>query len=448
MARQAISADQLLQGFDAGKGALPGRGLPWLANLRAQGRERFRTLGLPTAKLEAWRYTRLRPFEDTQFRPATEADGRINVDVIPALLKGAAARIVFINGLYRQELSNVAGLPAGVSIEPLAKALAAGSGWIADHLGRVAGETPQAFFALNTALMDSGVVVKIARGTSLDLPIEIVHVSGLTDRPIMYSPRNLILVEEGASATVLVHHVGLGAGAYFVNGATEVDVRDGGSLRHYTVEAESIDAINLATAHVRVGRDAHYEAFGLAVGGRLSRSEVSIRLAAPGASCKLNGAYLMRGAEHCDNTTVIEHLAPHTSSREVFKGVLDDESRAVFQGRIVVHKGAQKSDGHQLSKALLLSAGAEIDQKPELEIYTDDVKCSHGAAAGQLDAAQLFYLRSRGIPEALARNLLVQAFLAEAVEEVSDIGVREAMMDKVVHWLPAQCYLQEQWRGR
>ena len=339
-------------------------------------------------------------------------------------------------------------MPRGVSVEPLSRALDGDSGWIADHLGRVAGETLQSFLALNTALMDSGVVLRVARGIAVERPIEIVFVSGLTDRPIMVSPRNLILIEEGASATVVIHHVGLGAGAYFVNGATEVDVRDGGALRHYTVEAESIDATNLATTHVRVGRDAHYESFGLAVGGRLSRSEVSIRLAASGASCKLNGAYLMRGAEHCDNTTVIEHLAPHTSSREVFKGVLDDESRAVFQGRIVVHKGAQKSDGHQVSKALLLSAGAEIDQKPELEIYADDVKCSHGAAAGQLDAAQLFYLRSRGIPEALARNLLVQAFLAEAVEEVSVEAVRDAMMDKVVHWLPAQCYLHEQWRGR
>lgn len=448
MARQALSADQFLAGFDAGGRALPGSSVPWLAALRTEGRDRFRALGLPTPKVESWRYTRLRPFEDTRFRPATPADGMVHVDVVPALGKDGAkgVRVVFINGFYRPELSSLAGLPAGVTVAPLSDAL--GSGWIADHMGRVAGDTAQPFLALNTALMDSGVVVRIPRGTAVARPIELVYVSGLTDRPIMYSPRNLILVEEGAEATLVTHHVGLAAGAYLVNAATEVDIQHGGRLRHYTVEAESIDATNLATTHVRVGRDAHYEAFSLAIGGRLSRNEVGVRLVAEGASCKLSGAYLMRGAEHCDNTIVVDHLAPHTSSRELFKGVLDDESRAVFQGRIVVHKGAQKSDGHQLSKALLLSNGAEIDQKPELEIYADDVKCGHGATAGQLDAQQFFYLRSRGIPEALARNLLVQAFLGEAVEEISDVAVREAIMDKVVHWLPAQCYLHEQWRGR
>ena len=448
MARQALSADQLLAGFDAGRGALPGAGVSWLQALRSEGRERFRTLGIPTPKVESWRYTRLRPFEDTRFRPATEADGRISLDVVPTLTKGV--RLVFVNGVYREDLSNLKALPACVTVQPLTQAVDAA--WLEEHLGRVAAGTGQPVLALNTALMDTGAVIRIARETRPETahsaPIEVTYISGLRDEPIMYSPRCLILVEEGGEATVVTHHVGLGAGAYFVNGVTEVDVRAGAKLRHYTVEAESIDAINLATTHVRVGRDAQYEAFSLAIGGRLSRNEVHVRLVAEGASCKLNGAYLMRGAEHCDNTIVVEHLAPHTSSKQVFKGVLDDESRAVFQGRIVVHKGAQKSDGHQLSKALLLSNGAEIDQKPELEIYADDVKCSHGATAGQLDDQQFFYLRSRGIPEALARNLLVQAFLGEAVEEVSDAAVRAAMMDKVVHWLPAQCYLHEQWRGR
>jgi Fe-S cluster assembly protein SufD len=178
----------------------------------------------------------------------------------------------------------------------------------------------------------------------------------------------------------------------------------------------------------------------------LSRNEVLVRLEGPGAHAAVNGGYLMRGNEHCDNTTVIEHLAPNTTSREIFKGVLDDQSRAVFQGRIVVHKDAQKTDGHQLCKTLLLSSGAEIDAKPELEIYADDVKCSHGATTGQIDETALFYLRSRGIPEALARNLLVQSFLGEALEEVLQEDVREALFSKILHWLPAGCFLSNEWR--
>jgi len=206
----------------------------------------------------------------------------------------------------------------------------------------------------------------------------------------------------------------------------------GATLRHYRVQAESRDATHVTTTHVRVGRDATYENFTLAISGRLSRNEISVRLEGEGGRCSLNGAYLMRGSEHCDNTTLIEHLVPRTACREVFKGVLDDESRAVFQGRIVVHKDAQNTDGHQLCKALLLSTGAEIDAKPELEIYADDVKCSHGATTGQLDETALFYLRSRGVPEALARNLLVQSFLGEALDQITSDEVRAALNDQAV----------------
>jgi len=216
-------------------------------------------------------------------------------------------------------------------------------------------------------------------------------------------------------------------------------------LRHYRVQTENMEATHLGSMHVRVGRDATYETFCMSAGGRLSRTEAFVRLEGQGAHCGLNGAYLMKGREHCDNTTVIEHTVPRTTCREVFKGVLDDESKGVFQGKIVVHKDAQKTDGHQLSKALLLSDNAGMDAKPELEIYADDVKCSHGATCGQLDTTALFYLRSRGIPDALARNLLIQSFVAEALEEISDEAVRQSMADLVVHRLPAQCFLAEEW---
>jgi Fe-S cluster assembly protein SufD len=253
-------------------------------------------------------------------------------------------------------------------------------------------------------------------------------------------------LEEGSQLTLVKTHAGIDVGGYFTNAVTDIHIGDGATLRHYTVQAENRDAIHLVTANVSVGRDATYEAFSLAIGGRLSRSESTVRLTAEGGHCNLSGAYLMRGREHCDNTTLVEHLSPDATSREVFKGVLDDDSRGVFQGKIIVHKDAQRTDGHQLSKALLLSDRAEMDAKPELEIYADDVKCSHGAATGQLDETSLFYLRSRGIPEALARNLLIQSFMGEALKEISDETVREAMEGRILHWLPAQCFLSEEWR--
>jgi Fe-S cluster assembly protein SufD len=276
-------------------------------------------------------------------------------------------------------------------------------------------------------------------------PIEIVYMNGGTDAPIIRHPHNLFVLEKGSQATLIKRHAGIATGAYFNNAVTEIVVGGGATLRHYTVQTDCLEAIHLSSVNVRVGQDATYEAFNLDIGGRLSRSETRVRLEGRGAHCNLSGTYMMRGRQHCDNTTIIDHLVPDTSAREVFKGVLDDEARGVFQGKLIVHKDAQRTNGHQLSRALLLSDRAEMDAKPELEIYADDVKCSHGATTGQIDETALFYLRSRGIPEALARNLLIQSFIAEALEEVSDESVREAIAGLVVHWLPAQCYLSEEW---
>lgn len=452
MSNPTANTLKFLTDVEGARAALPGAGLDWLDERRAQGLARFGALGLPTQKQELWKYTRLKPLEETAFRPVRDDDASASVDVVPSLFpKADNPRLVMVNGRFRPELSNLADLPEGVTLRPLAEALSDDAAWVAEHLGRVSGGDADAvddrpMLHLNTALADSGFVLRIARGTVVETPIEVVYIGGLTDEPVAYFPRNLIVVEDQAQATLVKHHVGQGVGPYFANAATEIEVGDGAILRHYRVQAETVDATHLSTVDVRVGRAGTYDSFSLAVGGRLSRTEETVRLDGEGAYCGLNGAYMMRGNEHCDNTTRIEHNVPNTSCREVFKGVLDDEARAVFQGKLLVAKDAQKTDGHQLSKTLLLSTGAEIDAKPELEIYADDVKCSHGATTGQLDDVAMFYLRSRGIPEALARNMLVQSFLGEALEEIKDETVRAAMMDKVVHWLPAHCYLAEEWR--
>ncbi|MCH7832948.1 MAG: Fe-S cluster assembly protein SufD [Proteobacteria bacterium] len=449
MANQTSTPLPFISSFDAGRPGLPGAGLSWLKDLREEGIERFSALGLPTPKQELWKYTRLKPLEDTRFQPVSEEDGMAVLDSVPSLLPdpGGRPRLVFVNGRARPEFLIEGDLPDGVRLECLKDVLASEADWTREHLGRICQNFGQPLFALNTAMMDSGFVLRVDAGVKVEQPIEIVFIGGITDHPVAYFPRNLIVLGEGAEVTLVKHHVGMGVGAYFANAVTEIEIGAGATLRHYKIQAEAREATHLSTVHARVGRDATYESFNLSIGGRLSRNEVSVRLEGEGAHAGLNGAYLMRGREHCDHTTVIEHLVPNTSCREIFKGVLNDESRAVFQGRIVVHRDAQGTDGHQLCKTLLLSNGAEIDVKPELEIYADDVKCTHGAACGQMDETALFYLRSRGVPEALARNLLVQSFIGEALEEISDETVRQAISDQVVHWLPAACYLAEEWRA-
>jgi Fe-S cluster assembly protein SufD len=225
----------------------------------------------------------------------------------------------------------------------------------------------------------------------------------------------------------------------------EVSLGSASRLRVFGVQEDNLEATNVAATYVNVARDARFSNFNLSLGGRMSRHETRVALLGQGADCKLDGAYLMRGREHCDNTLHIDHLVPDTTSDVMFKGVLDDESRAVFQGKIVVHRDAQRTDGQMNNKTMLLSDSAEVNTKPELEIYADDVKCSHGAASGHVDEDALFYMRSRGIPDALARNLLIQSFLGQVLERINVEPIRDALVEKATQWLPAACYRQQEW---
>jgi len=426
-----------LETFAAHRAALPGAGLGWLTSLRETGIARFAECGLPSQRLEAWKYTSLGPLEKMAFAPARPDS--VSIDHLPTLLPHGQGghRLVFVNGYFRADLSHAEDLPDDVELGSLASLLASAPDTLAGHLGRVgtaeAGRQP--LLALNTALMADGFVLRLGRGVRLESPVEIVFLGATGDRALAYHPRNLIVLEPGSQATILEHHAGLGSGTYLANGGTEVVLAADTALHHYKVQAESDAAFHFSTAQIEIGRNALYDGFLLTTGARLSRNEVTARLVAEGADCRLNGAYMLRGAQHCDTTTTIHHAAPHTRCREVFKGVVDDTARGVFQGRIVVHKDAQHTNGHQLSKALLLSDRAEVDVKPELEIYADDVKCSHGATTGDLDRAALFYLRSRGIPEAAARHMLIEAFLSETVHAIAAQGLCPALMSSVGHWL-------------
>ena len=425
--------------FTDRRASLPGADLAWLTELRESGINQFRRHGLPTPRTEAWKYTNLRPLHKVAFAaaPALSNQTPIEPDKVPSLLPSGehVRRLVLTEGRFNPELSSIGDLPPGVSLEPLAQAIRRDPGGLQSYLGRIAHPVGQPMLALNTALMEDGVVLRVGRGAVLSEPVEVLHLGGLSDHAVAYHPRLLVLLEADSRAVLVEHFVGLGEQAYFANGATEIRVAEGARLDHVKVQAEGSAATHLTSCHVWLDRQATFISFSLALGAQLSRNEVHVRLEGEGARCRVNGAYLMRGKQHCDNTTLIEHLKPETSCREVFKGVLDDQSRGVFQGRILVHRGADKTDGHQLSKALLLSDRAEIDAKPELEIYADEVKCSHGATAGDIDEQALFYLRARGIPEARARSLLIQAFLDEALDEVGIPALHEALLSRVAAWL-------------
>ncbi len=436
----ALAGHPLLEGHPGAAGRLPGAGLGWLEDLRERGAAAFAAGGLPSRKSEAWKYTDLRALERIEFVPSSLHAGGSPVDLVPTLFgaDAIAARLVFVDGRFRGDLSLLDRLPAGVVLEDLATALCERPAVVQAGLKRINELAEQPLLALNTAWIDAGFILKVPRGVVVEAPIEIVTLGGGADVPVASHPRGLIEIEEGAAASLVEHAAAGGDCACLTNSLLDISIGAGGSLRHYRVQADGPEAIDVATVRAAVGADAGYEVFSLATGARLSRLDARVTLDGRGAHCGLSGAFLMRDRQHCDHTTVIEHRVPGTSCREVFKGVLDEQARGVFQGRIVVHRDAQKTDGHQSCKTLLLSDAAEIDAKPELEIYADDVKCSHGATAGQLNDEALFYLRSRGIDEGTARRLLIEAFVADALEEVSWLPMRALLGQRIEAWMRAE----------
>jgi Fe-S cluster assembly protein SufD len=409
---------------------------PWLAGWRRAGADAFRTAGFPTIKNEAWRFTPLHALIEGEFSvdaPAAPFD--------QARLKGvtfnreAGNRLVFVNGRLRDDLSSLKQLSPGIELVSLAEALRSRPQLVEAALGKAPGLAGHPFAALNAAFAADGYVLHIAPDTRNEAPIEILWIGSGADKPPVYHPRNLVVLGRGAHATIIEHHVGLCIGSYFSDSVTEISLAENALLRHCKVQEESREAFHIATTGAHLADGAQYDSFVFSVGGRVSRNEIHVALDGKRAHCRLNGAYLGRGEQIVDHTTVIDHLTPETTSKELYKGVLDGRARGVFQGKIVVRPGAQKTDGHQMNRALLLSDKAEINSKPELEINADDVKCSHGATAGELDDTSLFYLRSRGIPEAEARRLLVEAFLAEVVDAVALAGMRLTLEHNITRWM-------------
>ncbi len=427
-----------LDRFAAVRGSLPGGGLPWLDGLRARAVERFAADGYPGRKVESWRYTSLDALRGDRFAPAL-GDGRGDVDRrrLAALQSGLgdAARLVFVDGRYREDLSEIGALPAGVTLTSLGRAIETAPDLLEAHLGVPEGEGRHAFWALNTAFMADGALLHLRAGAACERPIHLVHLATGRGEAEVIQPRHLIVAEAGSAARVLETYAGPDEAGYWTNAAVQVVAERDANPRHDKIQLEGRAAHHIAARQVALAAGVDYAGLTLALGGLLGRDEIGAVIGGEGATCRLDGVYLGRGRQQLDTITRIDHALPGGTSSETYKGVLDDDAHAVFQGLITVAKDAQQTDAHMLNKTLLMSDAARIDTKPELEILANDVKCSHGATAGDLDRDAMFYLRARGIDEALARGLLVAAFVAEAIDGVETAPVRGRMRALVDNWL-------------
>lgn len=376
--------------------------------------------GFPTAKDEAWKYTRVAPILAVPFQPAAAPPSRRLSAARLAQWVGdyGGPRLVFVNGHFAARLSSLAGLPAGVRLSNLAALPEAQRAALEPLLARALQVAPDAFGALNAALGEDGAVLQIPAHCTLERPIHLVFLADPGAAPLAAHPRNLIQLGAGSRASLVESHVASGAGVYLSNALSQVVLEAGAELEHYSLQDASRSAFHLARLDVRQARDSRFSAHLTACGGAIARHEVRIALEGPGAQVALDGLYLPGGEQHLDNQTCIEHLAPYCTSRERYKGVIGGRGHGVFDGRIIVRPGAIKTDASQTIKNLLLSATAQANAQPRLEIFADDVKCAHGAAVGQLDRQAIFYLRSRGLDEPAARALLTYAFVGEMLDAI------------------------------
>ena len=465
----AKTAEPYVKAFARLEQAGPGRQPPWLLPLRKAGIARFAELGFPTLKHEDWRFTNVAPIAKLPFRPVLDApfeepnarqlDARFGLpdarlldtrayrpyavqrNWLPLtkpdaeqlgrlpLAKLSGPRFVFINGIYSPELSREAIAPDGVRIGSLADALVTDAALVEKHLGRYLRTEDNAFAALNNAFFQDGGFVFVSSGRALAEPVHFLFVNTGKETGAANHPRNLIIIEPGAKATVIESYVGIGdaSAATFTNAATEFLLGDGAVVEHCKLQDENPGAFHIAALHSRVGAAANFLAHSVAIGAKLSRNNIRTTLDGEGIEAVLNGVYLTGGEQLADHHMVVDHAKPNCASHEYFNGILAGRSRGVFHGRILVRPDAQKTDAKQTNKNLLLSDEASADAKPQLEIYADDVKCTHGATVGQLNEESIYYLRSRGIGLEAARRMLIHAFAGEIIDRVKHDGLREEL---------------------
>ena len=412
----------------AREAAQPDLAPAWLAPVRRRAMERFTELGFPTTRIEDWHYTSVAPIAEGDFTVRPEIGGMVTAaDLAPHLVVDEWPRIVFVNDAFSPELSSLATLPAGVRVLPLTTAWREMPELLEAHLTRLAPFDSAAFTALNTAFMGEGAVVHVASEMVPEQPVHIIHVADANAAKSMLVPRTLIVAERHAKLTVLESFLATGDAHYVRNAVTEVAVGDGATVNHYKVQRESARSYHVGTTQAAQGRDSHYVSFSFSVGGALTRTNIHTHLGGEGCGTTLDGLYMVDGDQHVDHQTFVDHAQPNCFSRELYKGILDGSSHGVFNGKVHVHPIAQKTDGKQENHTLLLSEKARIDTKPQLEIFADDVKCTHGATVGRIDQTALFYMKSRGIDQRTARELLTYAFAADVIEGIELVPLREGL---------------------
>jgi Fe-S cluster assembly protein SufD len=406
----------------------------WLYDLRRAGIERFKTLGFPSLREEEWRFTRTRPIAEVDFRPAMPAKVDEAAIVSRTFDDSHCHRLVFVNGFAAPSLSRIA-TQRGVWMGALSLAMKERSDRVHALLGKRIDLNKQRFAALNAAFWTEGVYLEVADSVVLEKPVHVVHVTIPGATPAMTHPRLVVVADRSAEVTIIESHIALDDAPYFTNAVSEMVCGENSSVTHWKVQRESTRAFHIAMQHATLASNARFSTMNISMGGALVRNDVHTILDGAGIDARVDGLYLAGGRQHVDNHTYIRHAAPHCHSFELYKGILDGHARGVFNGRIFVDPIAQKTDAKQENNCMLLSDDARVNSNPQLEIFADDVKCTHGAAIGKTDDDAVFYMRSRGIPATDARDLMVYAFASEVLERIGESALKVRLEDDLFAWL-------------
>jgi Fe-S cluster assembly protein SufD len=435
---QSVYADAFREFTEGRRGAEPA----WLARARAEAFERFEEKGFPTTDEEDWKYTNVAPITRRAFRPASGGDGAaLDAAAVEPFVYAEArrSRLVFVNGHFRPDLSSLEAIPAGVVVASLADALAGEhAGVVREYFGRLSAQGGDAFAALNTAFAGGGAFLHVPAGARVEAPVQLLFLGAPSEVETAAFPRVLVVAGRDSRLDLIESYASAEEAVYFTNAVVEVTVGAGAGVTHYKVQDESAAAFHVASTRAELARNATYDLTTATLGARLSRHNVEVKLDSEGAECRVDGLYIVGTGQHADTHSLIDHQKPRCTSRQNYKGILDGRSRAVFNGRVFVHAGAHGTDAEQSNKNLLLSGEARVDTKPQLEIFNDDVKCSHGATVGQLEEEELFYLLSRGLHADLARNLLTYGFAEEIVEKFKFASIRAQLDDAILNRLHAR----------
>ena len=417
----------------------------WFSKQRQSAFNIFQESGFPSTRKENWKYTDVRPIAKNLFSNIANGNVVISDDEIDAILfkELECIELVFVNGTYSKKYSNIKNLPNELTIKNMANALGNDEDFLKKHLAQYVNDNSSSFTALNTAFIQDGAYINVPSDLILERPISITYVSKDNSNIFATHPRNLIFMGENSKATIIENYIGIDNTNYFTNAVTETSLSQGASLKHYKIQQESSNAFHIGNLNTSQNKDSRFESHSISIGGALVRNDINAQLNEEGAEIIMNGLYMTDNAQHIDNHTRVDHFKPYTQSNQNYRGVLNGKSRGVFNGKVVVHPQAQKIEAYQNNANLLLSDDAEIDTKPELEIYADDVKCNHGATIGQLDNDMLFYLRSRAVDEQTARSLLTYAFVDEIINNISFQSIKNKLEHLIIGRLPDSSLIRE-----